>query len=226
MDRYILKEINMSYLINKIIMVPMVLIALTFHELAHGWVSKKQGDPTPDMTGRMTLNPLAHLDPVGAILMLLTGFGWAKPVQINPRYYKDPKKGMALTALAGPVSNFILAVLAMLIYGICFVIYAKTGALADAMGDIASLTMQFVSLNLCFMIFNFIPIPPLDGSRVLGVFLSNEAYFKLQQYERYSFILIIILSAAGVFDKIIGTGVNFIFMKMLEGLEFLVMMVI
>lgn len=213
-------------LLDKLIMVPIVLIALTFHELAHGWVSKKLGDPTPEMTGRLTLNPLAHLDPLGAVLMIITGFGWAKPVQINPRYYKDPKKGMALTALAGPVSNFLLSVIAMIVYGVCYVIYVRTGVLAGAMGDIAMITMRFVSLNLCFMIFNFIPIPPLDGSRVLGVFLSNEAYFKLQQYERYSFILIILLSGTGVFDRIIGSGVSFIFMKMLEGLELIVRMVI
>lgn len=226
MDKCILKEINMFNLLEIVKFAPMVLIALTFHEFAHGWVSKKLGDPTPEMTGRLTLNPLAHLDPVGALLMLFTGFGWAKPVQINPGYYKDPKKGMALTALAGPVSNFLLSVIAMIIYGVCFIIYAKTGALENAIDDIASLTMQFVVLNLSFMIFNFIPIPPLDGSRVLGVFLSDSAYFRLQQYERYSFMLIILLSVTNVFDRIIGTGVNFVFIKLLEGLEFLVMMVI
>ena len=100
----------MQYIIDTLITVPMVLIALMFHELAHGFVSIKLGDPTPRMQGRMTLNPLAHLDLVGTILMIFTGFGWAKPVQINPRYYKDPKKGMAITALAGPLMNFILAI--------------------------------------------------------------------------------------------------------------------
>ena len=158
--------------------------------------------------------------------MLFTGFGWARPVPINPRYYNNPKKGMALTALAGPITNFLLAILGMLIYGVCFVIYAKTGALATSISSIATLTMQFVTLNLCFMVFNFIPIPPLDGSRILGLLLPDNAYFRLQQYERRSFMLIILLSAFGVFDTIIGTGVNAIFIKMLEGLEFLVMMVI
>lgn len=216
----------MAYLLNKLIMIPMVLIALTIHELSHGIVSKKLGDPTPEMTGRLTLNPLAHLDPVGTLLMIFTGFGWAKPVAINPRYYKDPKRGMALTALAGPVANLLLAIIGMLIYGICFVIYMKTDMLSAAIGDIAMYTMQFVSLNLCFMIFNFIPIPPLDGSRILGLFLSNEAYFRLQTYERYSFMIIILLSALGVFDTIIGTGVGFMFEWMLKGLNALVMMVI
>ncbi len=216
----------MSYLADKIIMIPMVLIALTFHEVAHGWVSKKQGDPTPDMMGRLTLNPLAHLDPIGALLMLFTGFGWAKPVEINPRYYKDPKKGMALTALAGPVTNFLLAVASMLIYAICFIIYAKTGALANAIGYIASYAIQFASLNLCFMVFNFIPIPPLVGSRILGLFLSNSAYFRLQQYERYSFMLIILLSVTGGFDRIIGTGVGFMFNYIFKAVEYLVIMVV
>ena len=216
----------MTYILDKIIMIPMVLIALMFHELAHGWVSIKLGDPTPKYQGRMTLNPLAHLDPVGTLLMVLTGFGWAKPVEINPRYYKDSKKGMALTALAGPVTNFLLAVCAMLIYGVIFVVYLKTGIFESLMDTLPYLMVRFVQLNLCFMVFNFIPIPPLDGSRILGVFLSNRAYFKLQQYERYSFIAIILLSATGAFDSIIGTGVGVVFDYMLSGLEKLVMMVI
>ena len=216
----------MAYILDKLIMIPMVLVALMFHELAHGWVSMKLGDPTPKYQGRMTLNPLAHLDPVGTLLMILTGFGWAKPVEINPRYYKDPKKGMALTALAGPITNFLLAVVAMLIYGVIFVIYLKTGIFADSMSNIGYILMRFVMLNLCFMVFNFIPIPPLDGSRILGVFLSNRAYFKLQQYERYSFIAIILLSATGAFDSIIGTGVGVVFDYMLMGLEKLVIMVV
>lgn len=216
----------MAYIIDKIIMIPMVLIALMFHELAHGWVSIKLGDPTPRMQGRMTLNPLAHLDPVGTLLMILTGFGWAKPIQINPRYYKDPKKGMALTALAGPLTNFLLAVIAMLLYGIIFVIMVKTGLFVNSINAMARLLMQFVTLNLCFMVFNFIPIPPLDGSRILGIFLSNSAYFKLQQYERYSFIAIILLSATGAFDRIIGTGVYSVFNQLLILLNKLVELVI
>lgn len=216
----------MNYIIYKIIMIPMVLIALMFHELAHGFVSIKLGDPTPRLQRRMTLNPLAHLDPIGTILMIFTGFGWAKPVEINPRYYKDPKKGMALTALAGPVANFLLSIIAMLIYGVFFVIYAKTGIFASSIYTIKILMERFVQLNLCFMVFNFIPIPPLDGSRVLGIFLSNSAYFKLQQYERYSFMLIILLSAVGAFDYIIGGGVGIVFNAMLNVYQKLIMMVI
>ena len=216
----------MSFILDAIISIPMVLIALMFHELAHGYVSMKLGDPTPRLQGRMTLNPLAHLDPIGTLLMVFTGFGWAKPVQINPRYYKEPKKGMALTAFAGPLANLLLAIIAMIIYGVIFVISYKTGLFMNSLYTISSLLMQFVTLNLCFMVFNFIPIPPLDGSRILGVFLSNSAYFKLQQYEQYSFIAIIVLSATGVFDRVIGTGVGFVFNTMLSGLEKIVMLVI
>lgn len=216
----------MSYILDKIIMIPMVLIALTFHEFAHGKVSEKLGDPTPRMSGRLSLNPLAHLDPIGTLLMVITGFGWAKPVPINPRYYKDSKKGMALTALAGPVMNVLLAAAAMLIYGGLYIAYAKVGLFTTAMGMITRLLITFVQLNLCLAVFNFIPIPPLDGSRILGLFLSNETYFKLQQYERYSFIVIILFSAMGIFDRIIGTGVNFLFSQMLFALEKIVNLVI
>ena len=216
----------MSFLLEKIINIPIVLIALMFHELAHGWVSQKQGDPTPRLAGRMTLNPVEHLDPVGTLLMIVTGFGWAKPVPINPRYYKDPKKGMALTALAGPLSNILLAFAALLIYGIIFIIYIKLGIFGRSIDSIGFITSRFITMNLCFAVFNLIPIPPLDGSRILGLFLSNRTYFKIQEYERYSFILIIVLSAMGVFSRIIGTGVSIIYITMFDLLEKIVMLVV
>ena len=127
----------MSYIVQRLIMIPIVLIALTFHEFCHGLVSSKLGDPTPRLTGRLTLNPLAHLDPIGTLLMIFTGFGWAKPVQINPGYYKKPKWGMALTALAGPISNFVLAFAAMLVYTIIHIINLKTGVFEEAMYQIS-----------------------------------------------------------------------------------------
>lgn len=142
--------------------------------------------------------------------MIFTGFGWAKPVQINPGYYKKPKWGMALTALAGPISNFVLAFAAMLVYTIIHIINLKTGVFAGAMYQISYFVLLFAQVNLCFMVFNLIPIPPLDGSRVLGLFLSTSAYFKLQRFERYSMILIIVLSFLNVFSVVIGTGVNFV----------------
>lgn len=194
-----------------IMMIPIVLIALTFHEFAHAWVSTKLGDPTPRMTGRLSLNPLAHLDPIGAVLMLVTRFGWAKPVQINASYYKNPKLGMALTAAAGPLMNLALAIVSMLLYTLVFIITYKTRVISEvACGNIGYFLQLLALVNLSFMIFNIIPIPPLDGSRVLSIILPTNAYFRVQKYERYSFILIIVLSLSGFFGRFIGTGVSFI----------------
>lgn len=212
----------MSILIN----VPITLIALTGHEFAHGYVSKKLGDPTPEYQGRLTLNPLAHLDLVGTILMILTGFGWAKPVQVDPRYYKDPKKGMALTALAGPMANFIMAFAALLIYAVFFVISIKFNIAQNAVNIIGAIAQIFAVRNLCFMVFNIIPIPPLDGAKVLGMFLPNGAYYKMLQYERYSMLLIMFLSLTGVFGGIIGTGVNFFMTGILNVLNSIVQIIL
>lgn len=196
-------------LMSIIINVPITLIALTGHEFAHGWVSSKLGDPTPERDGRLTLNPLAHLDVVGTILMILTGFGWAKPVMVDPRYYKDRKKGMALTAIAGPLANLIMAFIAMLIYAVLYYAVLKMGITAGMLVTFLSQFMIALAVrNLCFMIFNIIPIPPLDGSKVLGMFLPDRTYYTMLQYERYCMLLIMVLSLSGAFNKIIGTGVS------------------
>lgn len=202
------------------------LMAITGHEFAHAYVSYRMGDPTPKREGRLTFNPLAHLDPLGAILMLLTGFGWARPVAVDPRYYKDSKKGMALVALAGPLSNLIMAFLGLLLYTIVFIINVKTGAMEVLTSFLSTFSISFASTNLCFMIFNLIPIPPLDGSRILGLFLSHRAYFSLMQYERYSIILIMLLSVSGMFDRIIGGGVGFIFTALINLMNAIVGMVL
>lgn len=193
-------------LANLLIGVPTTLLALTVHEFAHGYVSSKLGDPTPKFEGRLTLNPLAHLDLVGTLLMIFTGFGWAKPVMINPRYYKDQTKGMALTALAGPLANLILAFLGVVIWYII-------ARVCVAMGNVGSLNMltdimyYFAGRNLCFAVFNIIPIPPLDGFKIAGVLFPKKFYYTVLRYERYSILLIMLLSLTGAFDLIIGTGV-------------------
>lgn len=199
----------MRYLIGNIasmlgmifIVAPTTLIALIGHELAHGFVSVKLGDPTPKIQGRMTLNPLRHLDLVGTILMLATGFGWAKPVEVNPMYYKDRKKGMALVALAGPIANFLMALVAAII-GLLLV------KITGGNQFVNTIISVFVQMNLNFMVFNLIPLPPLDGSKILGMFLSNKAYYTMLQYERYSMLLIMLLSLGGAFSRIIGTGTS------------------
>lgn len=198
----------MLNLTNILIGTPITLIALTGHELAHAWVSTKLGDPTPKREGRLTLNPLAHLDLVGTLLMIFTGFGWAKPVGVNPMYYKDRKKGMALTAIAGPCANFIMAFMGVLIGTILLILGSFMNWPSGVISVINYVFYLFAFRNLCFMVFNLIPIPPLDGSKVLGIFLPNRTYYTMLQYERYAIILIMLLSVSGAFDLIIGTGVN------------------
>ncbi len=193
-----------------LISVPVTLIALTVHECAHGWVSTKLGDPTPRIQGRMTLNPLAHLDLMGTLLMILTGFGWAKPVQVNPMYYKDRKKGMALVALAGPLSNFLMAFIAVILMGVLVLLQYYAGLPAGVASAVEYFLWFFVYRNLCFMVFNLIPLPPLDGAKVLGMFLPNRAYYTMLQYERYFMIVLMVLSLVGAFSAVIGTGVNIV----------------
>ena len=203
-----------------LLLIPLRLLALVVHEYSHGYVSTKLGDPTPRIQGRLTLNPLVHLDLYGTILMLLTGFGWAKPVEVNPMYYRDKKKAMALVALAGPLSNFILAFLSLLIYVFFVVLAVYTKAIPASVINIIGTAMSYsAQINLCFMVFNLIPIPPLDGSRILGMFLGNRTYYKMMAYERYSMILIIFLSLSGMLDSIIGGGVGFLYSGMANALS-------
>lgn len=194
-----------------ILNVPAALIALSVHEFAHGYVSSKLGDPTPRAQGRLTLNPLAHLDPIGTLLMIFTGFGWAKPVQINPMYYKDRTKGMALTAAAGPVSNFIMGFLGMLIGVILACALSAAGVSGSIVSWILTFTSVFTQLNLCFMVFNLIPFPPLDGFKIFGMFMPRNIYYKILQYEHYIMYALMLLCLLGVFSSIIGTGVSFVY---------------
>lgn len=193
-----------------LLLIPLRLLALVIHECSHGYVSTRLGDPTPRIQGRLSLNPLVHLDPVGTILMILTGFGWAKPVEVNPMYYKDRKKGMALVAIAGPLSNLLLAFVSLLIYFLFAVIihYTKIGVSAKLLQIVGTACSYSAQVNLCFFVFNLIPIPPLDGSRILGMFLKDSTYYKMMQYERYSMFLIMFLSLTGMLDSVIGTGMN------------------
>ena len=193
---------------NILINIPIAIIAIVGHELAHAWVSTKLGYPTPRYEGRLTLNPLAHLDPVGAVMMVLTGFGWAKPVGVNPMYYKDRKKGMALVALAGPVSNFVMAFFGILIGALLMVLGEYFGWHRNVLFTILGIAQAFAIRNLCLMVFNLIPIPPLDGSKILGMILPNRTYYNVLQYERYAIILIMVMSFTGAFDRIIGGGVS------------------
>ena len=154
--------------------IPAALIAIMCHELCHGLMSYLLGDPTPKEQGRLSLNPLKHLDLMGTLCLILFKFGWAKPVQVDPRYYKNPKWGMALVALAGPLANFILAFISGLIY----VLILKYAPYSELIQILLYFVTYLMVINIGLGIFNLIPIPPLDGSKIVGVILPNESYHK------------------------------------------------
>lgn len=191
-----------SILLSLIIILPAMMLALSFHETAHGFVAWKCGDPTAHNLGRLSLNPLRHLDPTGLIMLLLVGYGWAKPVPVNARNFNDPKKGMALTALAGPVSNLLLGLLFAVIGGALYgaqvyLSYLGAGGLLIEALDLISYALYFSAyINFLYATFNMIPIPPFDGSRVVFAFLPTKYYFGIMRYERQIMIVLLISMVA------------------------------
>ena len=176
-----------------------LLTSIPVHEAAHAWVADKLGDPTAKWRGRLTLNPMAHFDPMGAVAMLVFGIGWAKPVPINPMNFDDRKKGMAISAATGPISNILLATaslaLAKLIRYVSYVWGAGT-----VMVTLYTVFITMCSINISLAIFNLMPFPPFDGSRIFNYFLSDKYYFKIMEYERYIFIAVFALLYLGVLD--------------------------
>lgn len=199
-------------LMNLIAGLPGLLIALVVHEYAHARAAVALGDFTPRMMGRLTLNPRAHIDPVGLIMLLVAHFGWAKPVMINSHNFRDWKKGELLVALAGPASNLIVAFVSLL----AMAIMHKLGMFSNGVRLVLSMLVMY---NVNFAIFNMLPLPPLDGSKVLMMLLPNRYAYKLMELERYSFIILVFLMMTpfltmiliplqgvilGIFDVIIG----------------------
>lgn len=207
-----------SYIIQLLLSLPIVLMALSLHETAHGYVAYKLGDPTARSLGRLTLNPIKHLDPIGFICMILFGFGWAKPVPIESRYFKKPRRDVALTAVAGPVSNLLLATVFAFLYGIAEIAISHYQSFVGFPNETAFLLayhfMIFlyygVALNVTLAVFNLLPIPPLDGSRIVSAFLPPKIAYKYFKYERIISMVLMILLFVGVLSPVISVASDFI----------------
>jgi len=201
---------TMPRLAELLLSLPAVLWAITFHEFCHGYAAYRLGDPTAMRSGRLTLNPLAHLDPVGALLLLVARFGWAKPVPIDPRYFKNPARDMVIVSLAGAAGNIATAFVA----GLLMRVMPKAILLNYA---VLNFMVLMVFINLGLAVFNLLPIPPLDGSKILYVLLPPrwmEAYYKL---ERYGMLILMVLVIFGVVQQVMSPVVRFIASLALPG---------
>lgn len=188
------------------------LICITLHELSHGFVAYKLGDNTAKNAGRLTLNPIKHIDIMGLLMMIAFKFGWAKPVPVDMRNFKNPKRDMAVCALAGPVSNVIICCVFLFIFGLCYEpLYLKNTEIAKSLMQMIYTTAY---LSLALAIFNIIPIPPLDGSKVLFSLMSSESYYKLMRYEKYGMIILLALVATNVLGNPLQNATEYLFDKL------------
>ena len=204
------QQLDLTSMTSAVLRVAAVFLCLSIHETCHGLAAYVLGDPTAKSMHRLSLNPLRHIDWFGLAMMFFVGFGWAKPVPVDPRYFKKPKQGMALTALAGPASNFLLSFLLLagskLIYP-----YAPYSLGMDLFYTfLINASVLSVGLGL----FNLLPIPPLDGSKVAAAVLPDRAYGQLMRYERYGMLLLIVLSLANVGGGLISQGINVVWTGM------------
>lgn len=194
-----------------------ILLILPLHEFAHAWVARRCGDDTAKSKGRLTFNPFSHVDPVGAVLLLLTGFGWAKPVPVNPNRMNNPRTGMIWTSLAGPASNLIFAFLAMIPLRILECIPIHSTSMSNALSIIYNILYFFILVNIGLAVFNLIPIPPLDGSNILMGFLPFKAIIWVQKNQRLiSFVFLIL-----IFSDFLNPPLSFLQKLIFKGFSFL-----
>ena len=188
---------NLEYIVSLVIA---VILAMSIHEMAHGLVSYWLGDPTAKLQGRISLNPFAHVDWLGVLCLLLFHFGWAKPVPIDPSYYKDRKTGIIWTSFAGPVANFLLAFVCIF----CLILILKLNPLflySDLGSLLESILSMTATLNIGFGLFNLIPVPPLDGSKVLFAFLPDEQYYRFIQGSPFFMLVLVVLIYLGILSQ-------------------------
>ncbi len=187
---------GLENMISLLLRLVMVLLAISVHEISHGFAAYKLGDPTAKSDGRLSLNPLRHIDPIGALCMFFFGFGWAKPVMVNPYYFKNYKRDMALTSFAGPLSNVLLAFVSM-------VLMFNVGIRIFYSEMFVSICYEFAIINIGLGVFNLLPIPPLDGSKIFLSLLPGRIYNEIMRYERFGFLVLAAALYLGVLDPII-----------------------
>lgn len=199
--------LDFGSLLDMVLRLAAVLLCLTVHETCHGLAAYALGDPTARRAHRLSLNPLRHIDWFGLLMMFAAGFGWAKPVPVNPNYFKKPKQGMALTALAGPVSNFLLALLTLLAARI----FCDVVAYSETNQRILDFLLMVAVLSIGLGLFNLVPIPPLDGSKVLFAVLPDRAYDQLMRYERYGMLVLFALVFFDVGSSALSNAIQWVF---------------
>lgn len=214
-----LNNLNWNEISNTLLSIIPALVCIILHEISHGYVAYRLGDNTAKNMGRLTLNPLKHLDILGLISMVIVHFGWAKPVPIDPRNFKNPKRGLALTALAGPMSNLLITICALFIYGLLLIPLANS-----VVGSMVLETFRRIAVfSLWLGVFNMLPIPPMDGSKIFFAIASDKTYFWLMRYERYGMAIILFIAFSGLiglpfadtFYGALNTAVSFVLSNLL-----------
>lgn len=203
-------HVDLTAIVAQIISVLFVaIVILPLHECAHGLIAVKLGDNTPKWDRRLTLNPLASLDPMGALWLLLFGIGWAKPVQVNPRNFKNPKRDMALVALAGPAANLLAALIGAIIF-VPYVIFVLSNHSNVITYFFYYFLSSYITVNVSLAVFNFIPIPPLDGSRIVAAFLSDKAMYTYYRYQNIIVMIFFVILLSGSLNTPLSVAENYL----------------